>query len=494
MKQDTRFNFSATNTYYQEFRDRNTRFDGRVFVGVSSTGIYCRPVCRARTPREQNCTFFPSAAAAEAAGYRPCLKCRPELAPGLPPSSGSSHLARKAALLIEENGLCSDDGWGELAPALDTTEEHLHRLFVLEFGASPKQYRQTQQMLLAKSLLTDTHLPPAAVARATGFSSTHHLEALFQKHYHLSPAIWRRKTKPATPGEEDTITLYAGYRPPYLWDNLLDFLAGRNIPGVESITGGAYHRTVALSHGGKTYRGWISVRHAEKKQALAVTLPVTLLPVLPQVWTRVKRLFDLHCAPGEIYDRLAVMNDFMAGICRLGTRLPGCFDPFEMAVRAVLGQQITVKAARTLAGRVAGTCGQTLATPIDGLTHTFPTPAHIAGLEGPIEDHLGPLGVTGARARSIRSLAEKLLSGEIDLAGRTDPQKEMKKLLALPGFGPWTVNYVAMRALSWPDAFPHTDYGVKKVLAGRTAKEILTLSEPWKPYRAYATINIWNSL
>ncbi|NQS76875.1 MAG: helix-turn-helix domain-containing protein [Peptococcaceae bacterium] len=493
MKQDTKFNFSATNTYYQEFRDRNTRFDGRVFVGVSSTRIYCRPMCRARTPREQNCTFFPSAAAAETAGYRPCLKCRPELAPGLPPVNGPSHLARKAALLIEENGLCSDD-WGKLALSLGVAGEHLRRLFVSEFSVSPEQYRQTQRMLLAKNLLTDTHLPLAAIAQVTGFDNARHLEASFQKYYRLPPARWRRKTKPATPGEADTITLYAGYRPPYLWDTLLDFLAGRNIPGVESIIGGAYHRTVALSHGGKTYRGWISVRHAEKKQALAVTLPVTLLSVLPQVWTRVKRLFDLHCEPGEIYGKLAVMNEFMAGICRPGTRLPGCFDPFEMAVRAVLGQQITVKAARTLAGRVAGTYGQALSTPIDGLTHTFPTPAHIAGLEGPIEDHLGPLGVTGARARSIRSLAEKLLSGEIDLSGRTDPQKEMKKLLALPGFGPWTVNYVAMRALSWPDAFPHTDYGVKKVLAGRTAKEILALSEPWKPYRAYATINIWNSL
>ncbi len=299
--------------------------------------------------------------------------------------------------------------------------------------------------------------------------------------------------EPACNGH-DTITLYLSYQPPFLWDNLLAFLAGRTVPGAEIVADDAYHRTVALLHRGRILRGWITIRHEEKKKALTVTIPQALQPVLPQVKERVIILFDLRCRPWEIYDRLAVMNDIKDGICLPGTRLPGCFDAFEMAVRAVLGQQVTVKAARTLAGRIVRAYGAELATPINGLTHTFPAPSDICGLDGLIENHLGPLGVTRARARSIRALAEGLLSGEIDLSAGAAPQEQMKKLLALPGFGVWTVNYLAMRALGWQDAFPHTDYGVKKALAGRTAGEILALSEQWRPWRAYATINLWQSL
>lgn len=479
-----------TETYYPAFKAHDARFDGRVFAGVSSTGIYCRPVCRARTPQEQNCTFFPSAAAAEAVGYRPCLKCRPELAPGLTPTDASTNLARRAALLLEEDCL-RKDSLKKLAQSLGVTSGHLSRLFVTEFGVSPAQYLQTCRLLLAKNLLTDTRLPAADVAFTAGFGSVRRLNALFQKHYHLSPPALRKQRKLSNKGAPDVITLYPGYRPPYLWDNLLAFLAARTVPGVEYVAGQAYHRTVAIPHDGKTYRGWLTVQHAEKKKALAVTIPVTLLPVLPQVLARVKDLFDLRCEPWEIYHRLAVMNEIKDGMCLPGARPPGCFDAFELAVRAVLGQQITVKAAHTLAGRIVSVYGTALDTPVDGLTHTFPSPADICGLDGPIENHLGALGVTGARARSIRALAEGLLSGEIDLSGRPDPQMQMEKLLALPGFGTWTVHYVAMRALGWPDAFPHTDYGVKKALAGRTAKEILALSEHWKPWRAYATINLW---
>jgi AraC family transcriptional regulator of adaptative response / DNA-3-methyladenine glycosylase II len=220
----------------------------------------------------------------------------------------------------------------------------------------------------------------------------------------------------------------------------------------------------------------------------------SLLPVLSKVLARVKHLFDLYCDPVEVYEQLKSMNEIKDGMCVQGTRLPGCFDPFEMAVRAILGQQITVKAAQTLANRIVSTYGTVASTPISGLTHYFPTPEEICNLEPPIEDHLGVLGVTGARARSILALATAIMQGEIDLSRNSDPEIQMKRLLGLPGFGPWTVHYVAMRALGWPDAFPHTDYGVKKALEPYTPKEILNLAEQWRPWRSYATINLWNSL
>lgn len=479
-------------TYYPVFKAHDARFDGRVFVGVSSTGIYCRPVCSAKIPKEENCTFFLSAAAAEAAGYRPCLKCRPELAPGSAPVDAAGCHAKKAALLMEE-GL-PDDGLEGLAKSLGITGRHLRRVFLSEYGVAPVQYLETQRLLMAKSLLTDTGLPLTSVAFAAGFGSIRRFNALFQKQYHLSPSSLRKKMDRFMEDGGDSITLYLGYRPPYLWDNILSFLEERAIPGVESVADHAYCRTAVLQSGDKTYRGWIKVCNAEKRNALAVTVSAALLPVLQAVLARVKYLFDLECDPVEIYSRLSVMNEIKDGLCINGIRVPGCFDGFEMAVRAVLGQQITVKAARTLAGRIANAYGTELKNPAHGLTHTFPTPTDICGLDGNIENHLGTLGVIGARVRSIRALAEGMASGDIKLSISADPAVLMQKLLKLPGFGPWTVQYIALRALRFPDAFPHTDYGVKKALNGSAQKDILELSEQWKPWRSYATVLLWNSL
>jgi AraC family transcriptional regulator of adaptative response / DNA-3-methyladenine glycosylase II len=481
-----------TKTYYPAFKAHDARFDGRIFVGVSSTKIYCRPVCSARIPKEENCTFFKSAAAAEAAGYRPCLKCRPELAPGSAPVDAAAHIAKKAALLMEE-GL----PFGSLedaARSFGVTGRHLRRVFLKEYGVPPVQYVQTHRLLMAKSLLTDTGLGVTDIAFAAGFGSVRRFNALFQQHYRLSPSSLRNKAERLKEGGQDSITLYLGYRPPYLWDNILSFLSERAIPGVESVADHAYCRTTVIQNGGKTYRGWIKVGNAEKKNALSVTVSVALLPVLQVVLARIKHLFDLDCDPLEIANRLSIMNEIKDGMCVSGIRVPGCFDGFEMAVRAVLGQQITVKAARTLAGRIASTYGAELKNPAYELTRTFPTPADICGLDGPIENHLGVLGVTGTRARSIRALAEGIESGDIALSVSADPEMQMQKLLALPGFGPWTVQYIAMRALNVPDSFPCTDYGVKKALNGSTQKEILELSEQWKPWRSYATVLLWNSL
>jgi AraC family transcriptional regulator, regulatory protein of adaptative response / DNA-3-methyladenine glycosylase II len=288
--------------------------------------------------------------------------------------------------------------------------------------------------------------------------------------------------------------LSLGYRPPYAWDTLLSFLAVRAIPGVESVSGDSYRRTVAIKNGESTCYGWISVANRPARNVLSVTIAPTLLPVLPQVLARIRRLFDLNCSPENVYEKLAAMNTLAPNIWVPGIRIPGCFDSFEMSVRAILGQQVTVKAAGTLATRLVQLLGEPIDTPFAELVFAFPHPDQICALDGLIENHLGPLGITGSRARSILALAAALTSNAIRLSYSANPREVMEKLLQLPGFGPWTVQYIAMRALGWPDAFPHTDYGVRKALADRPAREILALSQAWSPWRSYATILLWNSL
>lgn len=477
---------------YTAFCANDSRFDGRFFVGVSSTGIYCRPVCRVKTPKAENCTFFTSAAAAEAAGYRPCLKCRPELAPGLAPVDSAVRLAQSAARIVEEDGL-ADCSIPDLAARLGVSDRHLRRVFFKEYGVSLVQYIQTWRLLLAKRLLTDTQLSMTEIAMIAGFGSIRRFNDLFRKHYRLAPSKLRRAAK-KDPDGKDGVTLSVSYRPPYAWDQLLAFLAARAIPGVESVTGNVYRRTAAIAKGETVYSGWVAVTDMPRKNSLAVTLAPSLLPVLPQLLTKIRCLFDTNCNPAEIYAKLSVMNTLAPDLCVPGIRLPGCFDPFELSVRAILGQQVTVKAAATLAGRLAAAFGARLSTPFEELSFVFPGAEQIYALTSPIENHLGPLGITKARARSILALAEALLTGAITLNHSTDPAKAMEKLLQLPGFGPWTVQYIGMRALGWPDAFPHTDLGIKKALPDLTPKEILTLSQAWSPWRSYAAITLWNSL
>ncbi|MDO4268554.1 MAG: AlkA N-terminal domain-containing protein [Eubacteriales bacterium] len=478
---------------YEAFKAKDIRFDGRFFVGISSTKIYCRPVCRAKQPKKENCTFFSTAAAAEQAGYRPCLLCRPELAPGASVTDASSVLARKAAKLLEEN--C---GTGQsletLAGKLGCTARHLRRVFAEEYHVTPVQYLQTCRLLLAKSLLTDTKLSVLDAAMAAGFGSLRRFNDLFQKRYHLSPTALR---KSAADGAIQTseITVQLGYHPPYRWEEMLKFLSLRAISGVEKTENGTYMRTVRLADKSGAWRGgWISVKDHPKKHTLSVTLSDTLAPVLTQVLTRVKRLFDLYCEPEVVYETLQTMDKVKPGICVPGLRLPGCFDAFETAVRAILGQQITVRAASMLAGRIAEACGTPVETGIEGLTHTFPRPEDILFLENTVEEALGTLGVTAARSRCIAALAKALNNGEIELDGCMDPETEMKKLMQIKGIGSWTANYIAMRTMEWPDAFLETDSGVKHALPGYSPRELLAISEQWKPWRSYATMNLWNSL
>ncbi|MGG5318840.1 DNA-3-methyladenine glycosylase 2 family protein [Enterococcus sp. AZ072] len=478
-----------TNDYlYSAFKAKDTRFDGRFFIGITTTQIYCRPVCRARQAKAENCRYFKTAAEAELAGFRPCLLCRPEQAPGNSVTDAQTNLAAQVAKVLEEH--CgSGIHLKELAEELGYTDRHLRRVFLEEYHVSPIQYLQTCRLLLAKSLLTDTNLSVIEVAMASGFGSLRRFNALFQKHYQLTPTALRKESI-SDQREKDKITLALGYRPPYRWQELLNFLEKRAIEGVERVQDNTYLRTVRLANfEGKECSGWIKIQSMEGKNLLAVTLSESLLPVLPQVLSRIRQLFDLYCDPTVVYETLNHMENFACG-----TRIPGCFDPFEMAVRAILGQQITVKAASTLAARIVQKFGTPIQTPFTELTHTFPTPQTVLTLEGTIEENLGQLGVIATRSRTIKSLAERLSAGTIRFGPQATPEAEVEKLLAIPGIGHWTAHYLAMRALNWPDAFLETDVGIKKALAPLKPKEMLQLAENWRPWRSYATVSLWNSL
>lgn len=480
-----------TNQRYEAFKAKDARFDGKFFVGVISTGIYCRPTCRAKLPKEENCTYYHTAASAESAGYRPCLLCRPELAPGI--ANITTSLAVKAAMVLEKNcGNISD--LKTFAERFGCTDRHLRRLFVSEYGVSPIQYLQTCKLLLAKNLLTDTDLSVAEIASTAGFGSMRRFDSLFKEKYKLSPTELRKQVFKGNE-HDGTIVLYLGYRPPYLWDEMIDFLSHRAISGIETVKDGEYSRTVHIwtkKHG--DIYGWFSVGNRPHRNDLRISISISLLPVLSIVLSRIRDLFDLHCDPDTIYDTLMSMNDIRPGLCREGVRLPGCFDPFEMSVRAVLGQQITVKAAGTLAARMTKAYGKEISTDVEGLTHVFPSPKNILCLKGPIDEHLGPLGITSMRANTILRLAEMF---ELDHIGHdmyADHEIVVKELMSIPGIGKWTANYIAMRTMGCTDVFLDTDLGIKKALSPLSQGEISKLSEKWIPWRSYATINLWNSL
>ena len=295
--------------------------------------------------------------------------------------------------------------------------------------------------------------------------------------------------------KRNNLDLFLSFQPPYQWEILLHFLSGRAIKGVEMVRGGAYFRTVWSSdENGRYVYGWLKVSPHPRKDFLVLTVNQNLASLLPKIKTRVRHLFDLDSEPEKISRTLISLNTFRKGLYIPGVRMPGCFDSFEMAVRAVLGQQITVKAASTLAGRLAEAYGIPVQTGIEGLTHTFPTPEKILSLESSIADSLGPLGIISRRSKTILEIARAMVEGTINFSTAADPEEEIKKFMKIPGIGEWTAHYIAMRAMGWRDAFPHTDYGVKKALAPRTPKEILALAESWRPYRGYAAISLWNSL
>lgn len=470
-----------TQGFYQALLAHDQRFDGLFFTGVKTTGIYCRPVCKVRTPKEANCRFFKTAASAEQAGFRPCLKCRPELAPGTAHLDNGRNTAVAAARLID-SGFLQEASLIDMAAKLQVTDRHLRRVFRQHWEVTPVMYAQTQRLLLAKQLLTDTTLPITTVAFAAGFESLSRFNASFKQRYHLSPRQLRANSEGSHP---DTITLSISYRRPFDWASLLQFLAGRAIDGVEQVTTYSYRRTLTLTRQDKTYTGWIAVTNRSEQAQLAVTLPVELLPVVSCILTKVKHLFDTECQPDSIAATLGKLAQDDPGL-----RLPGAFDGFEMSVRAVLGQQITVKAARTIAGKLAARFGKPIATPYPELTIVFPAPNRLAGAS---LQEIIDCGVYSRRAHTIQQLAAACTSG-LDLSPQANVPTSLASLRTIPGIGEWTAQYIAMRALAWPDAFPYADYALKKVLGQTSPARILALAEQWRPWRAYAAIHMWHSL
>jgi AraC family transcriptional regulator of adaptative response / DNA-3-methyladenine glycosylase II len=464
---------------YQALLSHDDRFDGVFFVGVSTTGIYCRTVCPARTPQPERCTFYPSAAAAERAGFRPCLRCRPELAPGNARIDAISRLASAVAGHIEDGAL-TEGAVTDLASEMRISDRHLRRVTLSAFGVSPIELAQTQRLLLAKRLLTDTNLPMTQVAYASGFSSLRRFNALFKERYRLNPTDLRRGRESVTLPE--VIVCEVAYRPPLDWDAMLQFLGARAVGGVEAVEGRRYLRAVAW----KTHRGSITAEPSGRKHALSITLSASLAPALLPILARIKRLFDLNANPRHIAAHLGPLAEAHPGL-----RVPGAFDGFETAVRAVLGQQVSVRAATTLAGRFAAAFGEPIQTPTPSLTHLPPTAAQIARVE---TNDIAALGITTARAHTILALARAVADGRVVLEPGSDVEETMTQLKTLPGIGEWTAQYIAMRALCWPDAFPHTDLGIYKALGETNPKRVLETAETWRPWRAYAVMHLWKSL
>jgi AraC family transcriptional regulator of adaptative response / DNA-3-methyladenine glycosylase II len=468
-----------SDTYYRALASRDPRFDGVFFVGVTTTGIYCRPVCTARLAHRTRCVFFGTRAEAEAGGFRACFRCRPELAPGNASIDAVPRLVDQAVRRIEQGAL-NEASVDELAGELGVTGRHLRRAMADELGMSPVALAQTMRLQFAKRLLQDSALPFADLAFAAGFQSVRRFNAAFRAHFGRAPSSLRRER-----GAGREVVLRLDYRPPLAWDALLAFLGGRAIPGVERVERGTYARTVELD--GK--RGWVSVTQEPGRERLLATVSGSLLGTLMPLVAKLRSLFDLDAHPAQVDAVLRRHSALKARVRRNpGLRVPGAFDGFETAVRAVLGQQISVKGATTLAGRVVQRFGRPLENGPSGLTHVFPGAASLA--KATVDD-VAKLGMPGARASALIRLAAAIADG-LTLARGVPVEPTLEKLKALPGIGEWTAQYLAMRALSWPDAFPASDLGVLKALKARNARESSERAEAFRPWRAYATLHLWS--
>lgn len=489
---------------------RDSRFDGRFYTAVTTTGIYCRPICPARTPGRGNVRFYRHAAAAEAAGFRPCRRCRPELSPGDPGWDVRADLVGRALRLIDD-GVADDSGVAGLARRLHVTERHLHRLFAAELGAGPLAVARTRRLLLAKQLLTETALPITDVAFAAGFGSVRQFNAAMKESYGFAPGELRKGNGPVGGGglcsPASGLTLRLGHRQPYDAQSVLRFLAARAIPGVEAVR---WSGTDVAAYTRAVPGGSITLRPAADHVRL--TVRTTEAHRLSPLVARCRRLLDLDADPGAVREILGRTSLAPLVEARPGLRVPGAYDGFEAAVRAVVGQQISVAGARTLLGRIATRAGTPAVTDPNSadeeqhlstahrkssLADREPTPGAVneIPLLFPTADRLADadldgLGLTTRRTATIRALAEGVASGEIDLDGAGDPADTTARLLAIPGIGPWTASYIALRALRDPDAWPEGDLVLRRTMdrLGITTGE----TEGWRPWRAYAAVHLWS--
>jgi AraC family transcriptional regulator, regulatory protein of adaptative response / DNA-3-methyladenine glycosylase II len=461
---------------------RDARFDGKFFIGVLGSRVYCRSICPAPTAKEKNCRYFPTAAAAAEAGFRPCLRCRPECSPGTPAWSGTSNTVARALRLIGESGL-DDGGVEELAERLGVGARHLRRLFLKHLGASPIAVAHTRRLHFAKKLLDETTLPMSHVAQASGFGCVRRFNAAILATYRRTPTQIRRLTRQKSKPPENHYEFQLRFRPPYDWDGMLSFMAPRATPGVEIVEGDSYRRSIALGKG----EGYFEVSPADQPETLNVRIQFPDPRALFLIIERIRRMFDLNADWQTIATRLQIDPALRRQLqAKPGLRVPGCWDGFELTVRAILGQQVTVKGATTLAGRLVRAFGRPLTAP-NGLTHAFPCPEALA------DANLKSVGLTASRAETIRLLSRSICKGEINFDAVIDSEQFMRHLCEIPGIGNWTAQYVAMRALGEPDAFPVGDLGLLRALHLTSPRELEARAERWRPWRAYATLYLWNS-
>jgi AraC family transcriptional regulator of adaptative response / DNA-3-methyladenine glycosylase II len=467
-------------------RTRDARFDGLLYIAVKSTGIFCRPVCPAPSPKSRNVVYYGTAAAAAAAGFRPCLRCRPELAPGAPAWRASDELVRGALRLIEQGALDTQPV-AALAARVGVGERHLRRLFAEQLGASPVDVAAMRRVLFAKRLISDTALPMTTVAEAAGYSSLRRFNAAFQGAYRMAPRDVRRRRIAPTGVEGHEMRL--PYRRPFAVRALFEFFAKRAMPGIEVASAGGYRRSFVLFD----EPGVLSVRALDDDDALLLRVIHPRPQALLEVATRVRRMFDLDADAATIQSQLS-RDARLKPLLRQhpGLRVPGTWDPFELSIRAVLGQQVTVAAARTLASRIVARHGRAIAAPHDAaLDRLFPTPDVLADAD------LHGIGLTGARIATIHTVARAWRDGVVDCRPEQTLEEFVARWTALPGIGAWTAHYLGMRALGHPDAFPAGDIVLRKALEpGRTLseKELDAASQAWRPWRAYAVLWLWRSM
>jgi AraC family transcriptional regulator of adaptative response / DNA-3-methyladenine glycosylase II len=480
--------------YYCALTARDTRFDGVFFTGVKTTGIYCRPVCTVKTPRESSCVFFTTAAAAEAAGFRPCLRCRPELAP----YALQQNLAYAVWQRIAAGALNGGDV-ERLAEDVGLSSRQLRRVLLQHFGVTPVELAQTQRLLFAKKLLQETRLPMVEVAYAAGFGSVRRFNTLFAARYGMAPTSVRRAAAKTDESGHDALTLRLAYRPPFGWREMVRYFAGRAIPGVEAVTqqtgAGSYARSVRIGNA----RGWLRVIHLESKQQLQLEVAPALAPVLMPLLSRVRNQFDLDANPAVIHAHLVQDSLLAPQIEKMsGLRVPGAFDAFELAVRAVLGQQVSVAGATTLSGRLVLRFGDAVETPFQHVTHDFPSAEVLTNAA--ITD-IAQIGLPKTRAETIHHLAQFAAQGGLNMKPGNTLDDAVAHLKTVPGIGSWTAHYIALRALRFPDAFPAGDLGLQKAAAAGdasikrlTEKQLTMRANAWSPWRGYAAILLWHSL
>jgi AraC family transcriptional regulator of adaptative response / DNA-3-methyladenine glycosylase II len=466
---------------YRALETRDARFDGQFFTAVRTTGIYCRPICPALRPKRQNVVFYKSAAAAQEAGFRPCLRCRPELSPEAPAALGTSATIQRALRLIGEGAL-DETSVDDFATRLGIGERHLRRLFLEHVGASPLAVAQTRRLLFAKKLIDETSLSMTDIAIAAGFGSVRRFNDAFIATYGRSPRDLRRSGKAR---EGSGITLKLPYRPPYNWRSVIGFFGPRAIEGVECVADDCYRRTIEVD--GKA--GWFQVRRVDGQTHLEAQISIPGVGAINRIANRLRRMFDLQADTETIAAHLKRDAALAKHVDALpGLRLPGAWDPFELVVRAILGQQVSVKAASTLAGRLVSTFGRPFA-PAEGLTHIFPGPETLARAD------LTKIGVVRARAQAISSLAAAIASGAVRLNELDTLTDIVECLCEQPGIGPWTAHYVAMRAFGEPDAFPTSDLGLRKAVTEDkqpiSTTDLARMAEAWRPWRSYAAMVLW---